>query len=167
MRLLAIPLVFSMVASLHGSAKTTQYRSALVDEKGQLHVALISGGETLPPKFHNQVAFGEALLSQDRRTVGWLAYYAYPGDSDHAADPIPGRLVLYRYGHVLRSFTTEQVFWSWRFAHRDHDVAYCTGPTHGGGGECELRDITSGHLLARWFPDGKGNPPVWARDLHF
>jgi len=167
MRFSATLFVLLTTASLYTDAETTRYRSVLIDEKGQLHILLSSGGQILPQKLYDQVTFGEPLLSQDHRTVGWLAYYPYPGASAASVDPIPGRLVLYRSGHVLQSFPTGQIFWSWQFVNSDRDVAYCTGPTHGDAGQCNLRSIKSGRILAQWFPDAKVDPPAWAKDLRY
>ena len=167
MRLLAALLTLFVMPGIHAHAETPQYRSVLIDEKSQLHILLSSGRQILPPKLNLQMAFSDPLLSADHRTVGWLAEYPDPGAADPANRPYSGELVLYRSGHFLRSFSTEQTFWSWRFANRDRDVAYCTGPTHGGARECELRSLTSGHLRARCIPDDKVDPPVWAKDLRF
>jgi hypothetical protein len=167
MRLLAALLILFMMPSIHAYGQTPQYRSVLIDEKGQLHILLNSGRQILPPKLNLQIAFSDPLLSRDHRTVGWFAEYPDPGAADPANRPYSGELVLYRSGHLLRSFSTEQTFWSWQFANRDRDVAYCTGPTHGGAAECELRSLTSGHLRARWIPDDKVDPPAWAKDLRF
>ena len=135
MRRLTVVLVL-LAVSFSVAAETQKYRSVLIDGGGQLHIVLSSGGQILPPKLSDQVAFGEALLSQDDKTVGWLAYYPYSGKPDPSVDPIPVELVLYRSGRVMRTFSTEQVFWSWQFANRDREVAFCTGPTHGGAPEC-------------------------------
>jgi hypothetical protein len=163
MRLLAVLFTLFVMPSIHAYAETPQYRSVRIDEKGQLHILLSSGGQILPPKLTDQVAFSDPLLSGDHRTVGWLADYPDPD----ASYPYSGDLVLYRSGHVLRKFSTEQTFWSWRFANGDRDVAYCDGPAHGGARQCELRSLTSGHLLAQWIPDDKVDPPAWAKNLRF
>ena len=161
MRLLALLLTLFAMPSIHAYAENSQYRSVSIDEKGQLHILLSSGRQILPPKLTDQVAFSDPLLSQDHRTVGWLADYS--GDSY----PYSGALVLYRFDHLLRKFSAKQTFWSWRFANGDRDVAYCDGPTHGGAHECDLRSLKSGALLARWIPNNQTDPPAWAKDLHF
>ena len=167
MRLLAALLTLFAMSNIYAYAETPQYRSVLIDEKGQLHILLRSGRQILPSKLYLQIAFSDPLLSRDHRTVGWLAEYPDPGAADPADRPYSGELVFYRSGHFLRSFSTEQTFWSWQFANRDRDVAYCTGPTHGGARECVLRSLISGHLLARWIPDDKVDPPAWVKDLRF
>jgi hypothetical protein len=163
MRLLAALLALFAMPGMHAYAESPQYRSVSIDEKGQLHILLSSGRQILPQKLADQVSFSDPRLSRDHRTVGWLADYPNPD----ASYPYSGDLVLYQSGHVLRKFSTGQTFWSWEFANRDRDVAYCTGPMHGGASECELRSLTSGHLLARWVPDDKAEPPAWAKSLRF
>ena len=64
-------------------------------------------------------------------------------------DPIPGKLIIWQAGHVVHTFTTEQVFWDWQFRDGGRRVAYSTGPTHGGAGKCVLCDVASGHLMAQ------------------
>ena len=161
MRLLATLLIFLSLPDLCAQSGTPLYRSAMIDQNGQLHILLASGRQILPPRLPYQVAFSNPLLSRDHRTVGWLADYS--GDSY----PYSGALVLYRFDHLLRKFSAKQTFWSWRFANGDRDVAYCDGPTHGGASECDLRSLKSGNLLARWIPNDKADPPAWAKDLHF
>lgn len=163
MRLLATLLAFLAASNFLVQAETQRYRSVRLDERGQLHLVLSSGREFLPRKLPDQVAFTQPLLSQNHRTVGWLADYSDPGGTS----PYSGTLVLYRSGHLLRKFSTGQTFWSWQFASRNSAVAYCKGPTHGGARDCELRSLISGHLLALWVPDDKVDPPVWAKGLRF
>ena len=161
MRLLATLLIFLSMSNLCAQSGIPLYRSVMIDQDGQLHILLQSGRQICPPKLPYQVAFSDPLLSRDHRTVGWLG--DYPGPSY----PYSGELVLYRSGHLLRKFSAEQTFWSWRFANGDRDVAYCDGPTHGGARECDLRSLRSGRLLAHWIPDDKADPPAWAKGLHF
>jgi len=156
---------FCVVLGFHSDVQKPIYRAVKFDEKGQLIIELASGSNVKPPKLPSQIAFEDARISPDGEIVGWLADYPFPGATK--ADPISGTLVLYRAGHIIQDFRTGQVFWSWKFADA-HKVAYCTGPTHGGAGECDLRDIASRRILARWFPDGgNANPPAWAQGLSY
>jgi hypothetical protein len=163
MRLWATLLMFLSMSSVCARPDIPQYHSVTIDQNGQVHIVLASGRQILPPKLPGQTSFSDPLLSRDHRTVGWLADYPDPD----ASYPYSGELVLYRSGHLLRKFSTEQTFWSWRFANGDRDVAYCDGPLHGGARKCDLRSLKSGHLLARWVPDDKADPPAWAKDLRF
>lgn len=168
MRYLALLTLYLVVtASLWAGTHDQRYRSATVDATGQLHIMLASGREVLPKRIKNQVAFGEASVSPNHKTVGWLAYYPYPGVSYNKVDPIPQSLVLYQSGRILHTFPTGQIFWSWEFLNGGSQVAYSTGPTHGGGGECVLRDVQTGSVLAQWFPERDSDQPIWTKGLRF
>ncbi len=138
-----------------------QYRTVSIDDRGTLHIGLDSGKTIEAPKFPGQTAFAKAAIAADHRTIGWLAIYP-----NETIGPIAGRLVLYRSGRVLHSFATEQVFWDWQFRDGGKQVAYSTGPTHGGAAECVLRDVDSGRVVARWQTRSGGEPPDWAKNLH-
>lgn len=158
-----------MVNPLFAAAgSNNKYVSTNIDRHGKLHITLASGKDVLAPSSNGQVGFGSPQISPDRRTVGWLVMYPYPrpGNTGYVPDPIPEALLLYRNGHVLRTFKTDQIFYDWQFWRGGSEVAYSTGPTHGGAAEVLLCDITSGKVLARWFP-GTGNPPDWAKDLQY
>lgn len=162
-----LPFAVCIALGFSAAAQSEGYRKASIDQAGQLTITLNSGREVKPAMLHDQVAFKDAQISEDGKTVGWLADYPDPGATMYKADPIPGNLVLYRAGRILRIFPTGQIFWSWKFANND-DVAYCVGPTHGGAGECDLREIVSRRILARWFPgDENPNPPAWTQGLSY
>ncbi len=84
---------------------------------------------------------------------------------DPPGDPLAGKLVIYRAGQMLHTFTTVQVFWDWQFQDGGKRVAYSTGPTHGGAAQCVLRDVDSGHVVARWLVHSGNQPPAWSLDL--
>jgi hypothetical protein len=151
----------SLFAALVLFASGPGYRSASVDESGQLHIVLDSGREILPEKAHGQVSFTDPLISPDRRTVGWLAEYPAPFQNG----TLSGKLVIYRAGRVLHAFDTEQVFWDWQFQDGGKRVAYSTGPTHGGAALCLLREVESGRVVAHWRVKSAGKPPSWAESL--
>ena len=160
----AASVCFVFLAALYLFAEGSAYRSVSVDDSGQLHIVLDSGKEVLPRKVQGQVAFGAPLVSPDRRTVGWLVMYPQPAIG-YVMPPIPGKLVLYRAGRVLHTFSTEQMFWDWQFRDGGKRVAYSTGPTHGGAAECVLRDVESGNVVAHWWVKPGSGPPTWARNL--
>ncbi len=115
----------------------------------------------------NQVAFDHPAISPDRQTIGWLVLYTFPAPpgADYKPAPLAGALVLFRAGHVIQTFRPDQVFWDWQFADGGKQVAYSTGPTHGGAAECILREVVSGRIVARWRVKEGEQPPAWARDL--
>lgn len=67
-----------LLAALVVFAAEAVYESAVVDPDGWLHIKLTSGKEIIPPKSQGQVSFGDAWISPDGRTVGWLVEYPYP-----------------------------------------------------------------------------------------
>lgn len=166
--------MFNIVGTLLGivavssRAQSQTYQSVSLDGAGQLAVTLSSGSVVKPPRLPGQVTFSQPMMSADHRTVAWLANYPDPSaPQDSTANPIPGRLVIFRAGHVLHTFATDQIFWSWQFVRQDGDVAFCTGPTHGGASGCELHRISSGHLQAKWDTHAAGDPPLWVKGLSY
>jgi len=158
-------LLLPLLAALLFCGHAPEYRSVLIDQSGQLHIILDSGKEILPPKTRGQVSFAYAVISPDRLTVGWLVMYPDPTITYYKGAQLPFGLAIYRAGHVLHTFTTEQTFWDWQFQDDGKRVAYSTGPTHGGAAECVLRDVDSGGSVARWLVSQGTEPPVWAQTL--
>lgn len=158
-------IALAVLAALSLSARGLEYRSVSVDQDGQLHIVLDSGKEIRPPKSRGQVSFGVPLISLDRRSVGWLAIFPDPANINNQGTPIAFRLVIYRSGRLLHTFSTEQSFWDWQFQDGGKRVAYSTGPTHGGAAECVLRDVDSGRILARWRVRQGSDRPAWAGSL--
>lgn len=146
-------------------AETPMYRSVSVDQSGQLHIVLDSGKELVPPKEKDSTGFDAAAISPDRRTVGWLVMY--PNPTVPNGSQLPGRLVLFRGGRVLHTFSTEQTFWDWQFQDGGKLVAYSTGPTHGGAAECVRRDVDSGKVVDRRDVRGGKDAPEWALPLRY
>ena len=97
-----------------------------------------------------------------------MALYPFPRVSkeDYDPGPIAGSVVLYRDGHILRSFGAEQSVWDWHFWRDSSTVAYSDGPLHGGASQVVLCDVASGKVLARWIPSD-AKPPDWAEDLRY
>jgi hypothetical protein len=115
----------------------------------------------LPPE-PGQVGIDSVEIAADRFTAGWLILYADPD----GGTPDAGKLVIWRDGHVVRRFTTGQVFWSWCFQDGGRKVAYHVGPTHGSSPHFELRDVQTGDLLAAWKGDLENrNRPSWTKGL--
>ena len=166
MRLFDLVAVVGIVAG-SSRAQGQTYQSVQLDSAGQLSITLTSGTGLRPPRLQDQVSFSQPLISGDHQTVAWLVNYADPSAAQGSADRIAGRLVLYRAGHVLRSFNTDQTFRSWQFVNRDRDIAFCTGPTHGGASGCELHRSGSGHLQARWDTHSPGDPPLWVQGMEY
>jgi hypothetical protein len=165
MRLLDIVAIVVGIVAVCSRAQSQTYQSVQLDSAGQLSITLSSGAVLRPPKLQDQVSFSQPLISANHQTIAWLANYADPSAPQGSSDRVAGRLVLYRKGHVFRSFHTDQIFWSWQFVNQDRDIAFCTGPTHGGASGCELHRVDSGHLQARWDTHSLGDPPLWVQGL--
>jgi hypothetical protein len=155
-----------LIAMLLPYVLAAQYRSTSVDESGQIHIVLDNGKELLPRKVPDQTSFGDPAVSQDHRTVGWLVMFPDPTATYKGAE-LPGGLVIFRAGHVLHTFTTDQTFWDWQFQDGGRLVAYCAGPTHGGAALCLRRDVNSGRVVTRWLPKEGTEPPAWVKGMHY
>src|SRR4051794_35555921 len=145
-------LWFALVTvSVSGSQPAT-YHSVSIGSTGRVHIVSQSGREMVPPRVNHQVAFGSPAISPDGRTIGWLVLYPYPEPAGYkyVRDPIPGLLVLYRNGRIIRRLRMEPTVYKWRFQSDSKQVAYCTGPLHGGGTECSVRSVDSGEITAYW-----------------
>jgi hypothetical protein len=93
---------------------------------------------------------GVVKVADDHHTRGWLILSSNPAGTS----PVATQLRIARDGQVVRTFTTEQVFWSWGFEAGSRRVAFHTGPSHGErSSHCELHDIVTGKLLDSWDGD--------------
>ena len=131
---------------------------------GSAQITLPSGEIVKAPRERGQVDVTDGRTAQDGRTVGWLVRYRY-GD---VPDLIPGTLVVWRAGKIVRCFPAAQVFYSWAFYAGGKQVAYHVGPLHGEPkSHCELHDVKSGRLVASWDGDldADYNRPPWTKGL--
>ncbi len=93
-------------------------------------------------------------------TAGWLVRYKV----DTVEHPVAGKLILWRAGRVIQTFKGVPSFWNWSFEAKGQQVAYRGGPLHGMT-VCELREVSSGRLIAKWdFESGSKRPP-WTAGL--
>ena len=166
-------VVVLLAGAASAFAASVRYKTASIDEAGQIHILTTAAKEIVPPKFKDQVAFTQQSISPNSKIVGWLELYPYPQPPEitYVPDPIPQCLVLYQNGRALHRFRTDQIFWDWHFWSGGTQVAYVTGPTHGGGGQAILRDVASGRILQRWYPPNtdspETSPPVWVKGLRY
>ena len=159
------PIVLLLFAAAMLRAEAPAYRAVTVDRTGRLHVALASGKEVLPPRMRGQTSFGDPVIAPDGRTVGWLVMYPDPTITYYQGAELPFKLVVFRDGRILHTFETDQCFWDWQFQDGGQQVAYSTGPTHGGAAQCVLRDVATGRVIARWLVVRDAEPPRWAQNL--
>src|ERR1700678_479228 len=162
----AILTISSIGASGTGDGDT--YTSFFINDTARLHIRLVSGQYVLAPKEKYQAGFDSPAISPDGKTIGWLQLYPFPktDKDDYDSGPIASGLAIYRNRRIIHQFGTPQVFYDWQFRSGGSEVAYATGPTHGGASEALLCDIASGKILARWIP-GTANPPEWAKGLNY
>jgi len=162
-----VSTLLPLLLSLTLPALAADYQSVRVDGKGQLHIVPGSGKEILPAKISGQVSFGDAAISPDGRTVGWLILYPDPTVTYYKGAELAGGLALYRAGRVVHVFRTDETFYDWQFRDGGKQVAYSTGPTHGGAAECVLREAGSGRIVATWPVRQESEPPGWAKGLRY
>ena len=151
-------LIFTLLAF---ASSEVSYRTTSIDNSGQLHIVVNTGKEVLAPRLQHQVAFSSVTIFPDHRTVGWFAEADVPGSTYLMSMA----LVLYRNGRIIHTFATGEVFWDWRIEDNGKQVAYSTGPTHGGATECALVQVASGKVIARWLVSSGTEAPAWAEPL--
>ena len=155
-------------------ASLTLYRAVTVDPAGQLHITTEDGRTITPLKKSWQSGFADPKISPDKQTVGCLveSYVEAidPQTGKHTrvdSQPIANPLILFRKGRIIQTFTADAIFWDWTFQQNGQQVAYCSGPTHGGASECLLRDTKTGRILQEWQVSQDTEPPAWAANLRF
>ncbi|MDP3856166.1 MAG: hypothetical protein Q8Q73_00240 [Stagnimonas sp.] len=120
---------------------------------------LVLESESEPPL--PQAAVGDAALTPDRRTAGWLVYY----DFCCTSYPIPRELVLYRDGKIIWRFGADGLpIFAWRFADQGASVEIHRDTLHGNfSPQYERLHVASGRVLKHF--DGNASPtaPAWVR----
>jgi len=154
-----------LAAAIASGADTSLFRDAVIDDAGQLHITLANGKEVMPPTLEGQTAFESPAISADHLTVGWLADYAdsvTPGE----VVTLPHALVIYAAGRIVQTFRPDHSFYDWQFRSGGKQVAYSTGPLHGGASECVLAETSSGRVIEKWLVTNDAAPPEWANGLN-
>lgn len=151
--LLSVPTMFAQGPALRVYA----------DTRNNVHVISASGRDTIIAPERTQVGISAIKVAEDNRTAGWLVLFKDPD----GGSPVAGKLVVWRDGRIIRSFTADQVFWSWAFDHGAEQAAYHIGPTHGEtNSHCELHDLRTGRLLSSWDGDlDSSQRPAWTKKL--
>lgn len=137
------------------------YRSASIDGNGQLRIGPAFGKEIVPRRLPTQTAFSDPRIAPNGRAVGWLVEYP----NCCTSYDIPLKLAVLNSGRVRHLFGGSQMIWDWDFKDDGRNVAYSTGPTHGGAAECTLADVETGKIVAHWWVRDDQTPPVWAQSL--
>lgn len=134
-----------------------------VDTGHRVHVVSPAGKDTIVTPELGQTGIDAIQIADDRQTAGWLVLYKDPD----SGSPFAGKLVLWMDGQIIRSFPTDQAFWSWAFEHRADQVAFHVGPRHSETvSHCELHEVLTGQLLESWDGDLEDpSKPAWAKKL--
>lgn len=147
-------------------AQTFTVVRAHADAKHRVHIVGTSTAAVVNPE-RGQVGVQDIKIAADRRSVGWLEQYPGPlSDS-----PVAAKLAIWRDGKIIRTFPTDQSYWSWAFVPggggQGLRVAFHTGPLHGErASHCELRDAITGRVIADWDGDLEDAArPSWVKRL--
>jgi hypothetical protein len=153
---------FVLAIALPSIAESSTLR-VFSDNQQNIHIVSPTGQESIVKRESGQVGIDAIKIAADKLTAGWLVLYRNPD----AGSPVAAKIVVWRNGKIIRSFPTEQTFWSWSFEHGGEQVAYHTGPAHGDTtSHCELHDVQAGRLLATWDGDLQSAArPAWTKNL--
>lgn len=142
--------------------------NVFVGADARVHILLRGGREFVAPQeaapdsaSGAQEGAEQLAVARDGRTVGWLA--DFPGCCQ--SYPIPRSLVIYRAGQIVQRMHSDlgPPIWKWQFRRGSKQVAYYVEYAHGGRGVgCELRDVKTGRLLAKWQRESGKPLPGWA-----
>jgi hypothetical protein len=155
-----LPLTGVILALLSQSAPfaADTYVQATVNEAGQLRIVTAAGQTIEPTKEPDQVGFAKPLISPDGGAVGWLAQYP----NCCTSYPIPLKLMILTNGRVRAYTGTGLPVWHWKFQAGGRQFSFRQETVHGGSGvHYELRDVSTGRLLAEYDPPvGRDNQPL-------
>lgn len=138
------------------------------DHDNDTHIVLQDAKEAVVRHKRDQKGINQVKIDDRHQSAGWLILYPDPNNSStYQFTDIPESLVIWRNGKIVRTFAPGQAFWSWSFVEGADQVAYHSGPLHGEqSSHCELRDVTTGRLLASWDGDlEQRDRPTWTKRL--
>jgi hypothetical protein len=147
-------------------------------ETGKLHIIYSDKTEVterlLPKKksterniVSNQEGITDVKVAPDKRTIGWAETF----DNCGTSHSIPLVLAIYRSGSTILNVQQGQMLWYWTFRDGGKHVAAVWGPTHGPyGGDYQLYDVGTGHLVSEVFGDPttqslKADAPEWTKQI--
>jgi hypothetical protein len=141
------------------------YVKAVVDPDGQLQIITKDGRKISLKKDNEQVGWGDPVISEDGKAVGWTGLYQYS-----TSYPVPWDLQIYSAGKLHHfGHGGGMPIAEWRFEERGKQVAFRAETVHGPEREYyELSDIASGRMIAQYDPEeSPGKPlPKWAEGLN-
>jgi hypothetical protein len=151
-----------------GSKSSEKIVRVYADHNNDTHIVLQDAKEAVVRHKPDQQGIEQVKIDDHHQTAGWLILYPDPNSSStYRFADTPGSLVIWRNGKIVRTFEPGQTLWSWSFVEGADEVAYHSGPPHGErSSHCELRDVTTGRLLASWDGDlGQVDRPEWTKRL--
>jgi hypothetical protein len=162
-RMLHLLLIIALIAPAAMGASDI-YVKVVVDPGVQLQIKTKDGRTISLKKDDDQVGYGDPVISEDGRAVGWTALYQYA-----TSYPVPWDLQIYSAGKIHHfGHGGGMPISEWRFEARGKQVAFRAEMLHGPEKEYyELRDTASGRMIAQYYPaDSRGKPlPKWAEGL--
>lgn len=149
------------------------YVLASVDDSGRLlHIKTSNSRNIFIKKDSAQVGFDDIVISDDGKTVGWLALY----NNVATSYPIPLELKVCAGGKIHTFTGTGLPIWQWDYTTDGKQVAYEQETVHGGWGvHYELREIATEKLIEVYEPEYgidnqplaiQKNVPKWVEELN-
>jgi hypothetical protein len=149
-------------SALAQSNAATSIEKVYVDVNGRVHIVGSDGKDLKPPKEKGQVSSDSASIADDKETVGWLVKFP----NCCTSYPIAMTLVIWRSGRIVRRFGNGMLIANWHFVAGGKQAAFSTNTVHGDfAPHCELRDLRSGHQIAKWDGPLTDKAPFWVHEL--
>jgi hypothetical protein len=128
-----------------------------------VHIVYDDGTDIVAPKEKDQPASTDAVLADDRQTVGWLAnFWVCP-----QSYPCPTALVIYKDGHIITKIDASNgIIWNWSFFGNGTQVGFSEGVTHGTSipEDYKLYDVSTGGLIQK-IDAANDQSPKWVKAL--
>lgn len=160
-------LIMITGALASASAQSAKVTRAYADESGAVHVVYSDGKEKIIHKLRGSVGVEDVKTATDGLTIGWLITWPNP-DELRKWETLPGTLVVWRNGKIIRQFTATGVFEGWTFWKGSEQVACQDSPLHGPSYGYDLYDVTSGRLVEHIPNDDAADTdklPDWVKVL--
>jgi hypothetical protein len=135
---------------------------AYVDVNGMVHIVGGNGKNVKAPKENGQVSCDLVRVANDQQTAGWLVEVP----NCCTSYPIAMTLVIWRSGRIVHRFANGMLIANWHFVDGGKQAAFYTNTVHGDfAPHYELRDLRSGHQVAKWDGPLTDKAPLWAQEL--
>jgi hypothetical protein len=135
---------------------------AYIDVNGMVHIVGGNGKNVKAPKENGQVGCDLVRVADDQQTAGWLVEVP----NCCTSYPIAMTLVIWRSGRIVHRFGNGMLIANWHFVASGKQAAFYTNTVHGDfAPHYELRDLPSGHQVAKWDGPLTDKAPLWAQEL--